>query len=79
MGRIQAPRKHDRGRSQRKTISDPAGSKLRTARDLARLHLGRGRCDEARAVLGTVYASSTGGFGTRDLKEGTGLLEEAGS
>ena len=48
---------------------------LRTAMDLARLRLGRGRCAAARALLGPLHASFTEGLGLRDLLDAAALLE----
>jgi tetratricopeptide (TPR) repeat protein len=49
---------------------------LRAATSLARLLLGRGERDEARALLAPVYDWFTEGFDTKDLKDAKVLLDE---
>ena len=49
---------------------------LRAARDLADFWRDQGRLNEARDLLGPVYAWFTEGLGTPDLKEAKALLEE---
>jgi predicted ATPase len=49
---------------------------LRATTSLARLWQEQGRTDEARQVLGEIYAWFTEGFDTPDLKEANALLEE---
>jgi predicted ATPase len=49
---------------------------LRTATSYARLLRDQGRIDEAHELLAPVYAWFTEGFGTADLKEAKGLLNE---
>jgi predicted ATPase len=49
---------------------------LRTAITLARLRAKRGRHDEARQLLSSVYDRFTEGFGTPDLKAAAQLLRE---
>jgi hypothetical protein len=50
-------------------------SRLRAARDLARLWRDQGRCAEARDLLSPVYGWFTEGFDTTDLKEAKTLME----
>jgi predicted ATPase len=49
---------------------------LRAATSLARLWLAQGKRDEARDLLGPVYAWFTEGFDTADLKDAKALLDE---
>jgi predicted ATPase len=49
---------------------------LRTATSYARLMREQGRVREARDLLAPVYGWFTEGFGTKDLKEANGLLDE---
>jgi class 3 adenylate cyclase/tetratricopeptide (TPR) repeat protein len=49
---------------------------LRAATSLARLLAGRGRRDQARALLNETYGWFSEGFDTRDLREAHALLEE---
>ena len=49
---------------------------LRAGTDLARLWLERGRREEARDLVSSVYDWFTEGFDTPDLKEAKVLLEE---
>ena len=51
---------------------------LRTARDLARLWRGQGRCEEAVKLLQASYEQFTEGFETPDLKDAEVLLEQLG-
>jgi adenylate cyclase len=46
---------------------------------LARLLDKRGRCDEARTLLGEIYGWFTEGFHTADLKDAKTLLDELSS
>jgi predicted ATPase len=50
-------------------------SRLRAARDLARLWRDQSRCAEARDLLSPVYGWFTEGFDTTDLKEAKTLME----
>jgi predicted ATPase len=43
---------------------------------MARLWRDQGKREEARDLLAPVYGWFTEGFGTRDLKEAKGLLDE---
>ena len=49
---------------------------LRAAISLSRLWQNKGRCDEARSLLGSIYQWFTEGFDTVDLREAKSLLEE---
>jgi predicted ATPase len=49
---------------------------LRAATSLARMWMGRGRSDEARALLSRVYDWFTEGFETADLKDAKALLDQ---
>ena len=49
---------------------------LRAATSLARMWMGRGRSDEARALLSPVYGWFTEGFETADLKDAKALLDQ---
>jgi predicted ATPase len=49
---------------------------LRAAMSLARLWRDQGKVQQARDLLGPVYAWFTEGFATRDLKEAKALLDE---
>lgn len=49
---------------------------LRAATSLARMWMGRGRSDEARALLSRVYGWFTEGFETADLKDAKALLDQ---
>jgi predicted ATPase len=49
---------------------------LRATMSLARLLASQGRRNEARAMLGDIYAWFTEGFDTADLKEAKALLDE---
>jgi predicted ATPase len=51
---------------------------LRASVSLTRLYRKQGRRTEARALLAPVYAWFTEGFGTPDLKQAKGLLDELG-
>jgi predicted ATPase len=60
-------------------VANEQGSKsweLRSAISLARLMLGQGRRDEARAILEPAYQWFTEGFATGDLKEAKALLDQ---
>ena len=52
---------------------------LRAASSIARWLAGKGRRDEARAVLAPVYGAFTEGFATRDLRTAKALLDELGA
>jgi predicted ATPase len=61
------------------SIAEEQGAKLwelRAAMSLARLRRDQGRYAEARDLLAPVYGWFTEGFGTPDLKEAKGLLDE---
>jgi predicted ATPase len=65
--------------SQGDEIAGNQGSKLfelRAAASLARLLACQGRREEARGLLGPVYARFTEGFDTTDLKETRTLLDK---
>jgi predicted ATPase len=49
---------------------------LRAATSLSRLWRTRGRADDARALLATVYGWFTEGFETADLPDAKALLDE---
>jgi class 3 adenylate cyclase/predicted ATPase len=49
---------------------------LRAAMDIARLWQGRGKADEARALLAPLHASFTEGFELRDLQDAKALLDQ---
>ena len=49
---------------------------LRAATSLARLWQAQGKVDQARQMLGGIYAWFTEGFDTPDLREAKALLEE---
>lgn len=51
---------------------------LRACASLSRLWAGRGKRPEARAILEASYGWFTERFGTRDLVEARGLLDELG-
>jgi hypothetical protein len=51
-------------------------AELPATTSLARLLAKQGRCDEARAMLATIYGWFTEGFDTADLKDAKALLDE---
>ena len=55
------------------------GWELRSAIALSRLWTDHGRADEARTLLGDVYARFAEGFGTADLREAERQLRELGA